>query len=154
MTNRPAIKEAESQALDARNRCSRLSIKTRWLYTRVSTFRRVGPKPASQHQDASARSPRLSIKAHRTDARASASRRIGPTPSPQHPDVKARSPRLKPQGAFGSTPASQTSRRVWPNARVSVATALIAGPVTAHVAGSGPSFGSVFRRHLHPLRPL
>jgi len=71
MTNRQAIKEAESQALDARNRCPRLSIKTRWLYTRVSASRRVGPKPASQHQGASARSPRLSIKTRRLDTHVS-----------------------------------------------------------------------------------
>jgi len=52
-----------SQHQDALARRPRLSIRTRWLDTRVSASGRAGSTPASQDQDALAQRPRLRIKA-------------------------------------------------------------------------------------------
>ena len=95
---------------------------------RVSASRREGPNP------------RLSIKARGLDTRVSASRRVGRNPRlSRHYSTKARG--LTPASqqycgtkAQGAKSASQ-HQGAWAETRASVITALVMGPVTAHIAG-------------------
>ena len=81
-----------------------------WVQTRVSALRRETPNP------------RLSIKARGLNTRVSTSRREGSTPASQPQGTRARHPRINLR-ARGS------------KAHVSVITALVMGPVAAHIAG-------------------